>query len=527
MPDLDISRLPLAAAVADGDLFIKWDSTQVSGQRTQKFTAAQFRAYIVNIIPVGPAGPPGAAGVPGPQGPPGKDGGGAGTVTSVALAAPSDFTVSGSPITASGTFTVTRNAQAANIVMAGPASGANAVPTYRALVASDIPALPYTTTAQAAAAAPVQSVAGRTGSVTLAVADVSGAASLASPAFTGTPTVPTAAAGTNTTQAASTAFVLANAGSGSSASTYPPTGRLTLTAGTPVLTSSVTGANAIFYTPYTGASAPLWNGTAFVSTSFAELSQALTDTAKSPAAAVANTLYDLFVWNDAGTIRCTRGPAWSAGATAGSNNARGTGAGSTALTRVQGVLVNAVAVVNGPAAGYGTYVGTVVTDAGGATVSMNFGGAAAGGSPARLGVWNAYNRKAVPATVYDTTTSHTYASATVRAYNGSTGNAIVSVQGLVEDAVDLMFRTYENDSQNVTGQATAAARVGIAVNSTSANAASQAATSDFAGAGIVVGLKALPSLGLSTYQATEASPSAVTVTFYDVGNAVLMGTFLQ
>lgn len=33
-------------------------------------------------------------------------------------------------------------------------------------------------------------------------------ASLASPAFTGTPTVPTAAAGTNTTQAASTAFAV-------------------------------------------------------------------------------------------------------------------------------------------------------------------------------------------------------------------------------------------------------------------------------------------------------------------------------
>jgi hypothetical protein len=38
-------------------------------------------------------------------------------------------------------------------------------------------------------------------------------APLASPAFTGTPTVPTAAVGTNTTQAASTAFVLANASS--------------------------------------------------------------------------------------------------------------------------------------------------------------------------------------------------------------------------------------------------------------------------------------------------------------------------
>jgi hypothetical protein len=53
----------------------------------------------------------------------------------------------------------------------------------------------------------VSSVAGKTGAVTLVVADVGGAAPTASPTLTGTPTVPTAAAGTNTTQAASTAFV--------------------------------------------------------------------------------------------------------------------------------------------------------------------------------------------------------------------------------------------------------------------------------------------------------------------------------
>jgi hypothetical protein len=55
-------------------------------------------------------------------------------------------------------------------------------------------------------AAIVNSVAGRTGAVTLAVADVSGAAPLASPALTGTPTAPNAAAGTATTQIATTAF---------------------------------------------------------------------------------------------------------------------------------------------------------------------------------------------------------------------------------------------------------------------------------------------------------------------------------
>jgi hypothetical protein len=63
--------------------------------------------------------------------------------------------------------------------------------------------------------APVTSVAGRTGAITLAVADVSGAAPLASPTFSGTPSLPTGTigvtqtAGNNTTALATTAFVTA------------------------------------------------------------------------------------------------------------------------------------------------------------------------------------------------------------------------------------------------------------------------------------------------------------------------------
>jgi hypothetical protein len=53
----------------------------------------------------------------------------------------------------------------------------------------------------------VLAVAGKTGAVTLVVTDVSGAAPLASPALTGTPTAPTATTGTTTTQIATTAFV--------------------------------------------------------------------------------------------------------------------------------------------------------------------------------------------------------------------------------------------------------------------------------------------------------------------------------
>ena len=46
-----------------------------------------------------------------------------------------------------------------------------------------------------------------TASSTIPVADVTGAAPLASPTFTGIPAAPTATAGTNTTQVATTAFV--------------------------------------------------------------------------------------------------------------------------------------------------------------------------------------------------------------------------------------------------------------------------------------------------------------------------------
>lgn len=64
---------------------------------------------------------------------------GTGTVTSVALSLPAILSVSGSPITTNGTFTVTLADQAANVVLAGPATGAATTPAFRALVAADIP----------------------------------------------------------------------------------------------------------------------------------------------------------------------------------------------------------------------------------------------------------------------------------------------------------------------------------------------------------------------------------------------------
>lgn len=65
---------------------------------------------------------------------------GTGTVTSVGLTAPNIFSVAGSPVTTSGTLAMTLATQSANLVWAGPATGSPATPTFRALVAADFPA---------------------------------------------------------------------------------------------------------------------------------------------------------------------------------------------------------------------------------------------------------------------------------------------------------------------------------------------------------------------------------------------------
>lgn len=64
---------------------------------------------------------------------------GTGTVTSVGLNAPAEFFITGSPVTGSGTLGFLKVSQNANLVYAGPTTGAAAAPGFRALVAADIP----------------------------------------------------------------------------------------------------------------------------------------------------------------------------------------------------------------------------------------------------------------------------------------------------------------------------------------------------------------------------------------------------
>lgn len=76
--------------------------------------------------------------------------GGSGTVTSVALADSTGiFNITGSPVTTSGTLTLASlNSQLANRFLAAP-NGSNGAPTFRAIVAADIPTLNQNTTGTA------------------------------------------------------------------------------------------------------------------------------------------------------------------------------------------------------------------------------------------------------------------------------------------------------------------------------------------------------------------------------------------
>jgi hypothetical protein len=76
---------------------------------------------------------------------------GAGTVTSVGLSLPSIFSVSGSPVTGSGTLTGTLASETANYFFAAP-NGSAGTPSFRAIVAADIPTLNQSTAGNAATA---------------------------------------------------------------------------------------------------------------------------------------------------------------------------------------------------------------------------------------------------------------------------------------------------------------------------------------------------------------------------------------
>lgn len=108
MANIKISGLPLVGSVAASD---EYEINQAG--TSYKATLSQIRTFVLAS---------------------------AGTVTSVALSLPGIFSVSGSPVTTSGTLSATLVSQSQNLVFASP-NGSAGAPTFRSLVSADIPSL--------------------------------------------------------------------------------------------------------------------------------------------------------------------------------------------------------------------------------------------------------------------------------------------------------------------------------------------------------------------------------------------------
>lgn len=281
-----------------------------------------------------------------------------------------------------------------------------------------------------------------------------------------------------------------------------PQGRITLTSGVAVMATTVASATTVYYTPAGGNQVPIYDGSNFIVTTFSELSQTTTDATKSPAAVTTNKNYDLFVWNDSGTVRCTRGPAWS------SDTSRGIGAGTSELQLVNGIYTNKVAITNGPAANRGTFVGTIRSN-GSSTIDWILGTSGVAGV---LGVWNNYNRVYVATTSYDSTASWTYSSATARQARASAVNQISFVSGLPEEALEASY----NVSFNTGAASGASLSAGIALDSTSSFDKRGITTNNSAtqfGATICVRMAYAPQIGYHYVSANEAGDGTNTTTF--------------
>lgn len=176
--------------------------------------------------------------------------------------------------------------------------------------------------------------------------------------------------------------------------------RLTLTSGTSVTTSDVTGATTMYLTPHVGNNIGLYDGTQWKVFQTAEISLAL--------GTLTNALpYDVFAYDNAGTVTLEF-TAWTNGTTR-----------ATALVRQDGVWSKTGALTR-------RYVGTFYTTA--TTTTED--------SLAKRFLWNANNR-VDRKLISENATGHTYVTDTWRAFNGTADSTTQSyfVIGLSEDII--------------------------------------------------------------------------------------------
>lgn len=276
-------------------------------------------------------------------------------------------------------------------------------------------------------------------------------------------------------------------------------GRLTLTSGIPVLTSDVTAATTIYYTPYLGNRVSLYNGASWIGHAFSELSVAVPS--------IVYRLFDIFVYNNAGVLTLdTTNWNQSTAAITGATNATpivitsnghglanndsvaitGVGGNTAAngIWSIQNVAANTFELAGSTGSGAYTsggtwyklnetravglilqngryvksgatgrlYLGTGMTTRTSGQIEM---------ATARRLLWNYYNRVKLRY-VNSSTTNHTYTSTTQRVWNNDNTLKVEFVAGVPEDALT----TYLNGAFNFDAGDTTACNMAVSLNRT-------------------------------------------------------------
>jgi hypothetical protein len=317
-------------------------------------------------------------------------------------------------------------------------------------------------------------------------------------------------------------FVLAIAASAAFAQVYLPGGRLTLTSNTPVMTSDVSGTPYVYYVPYVGDNVTTANGTALANS---VLTSQLTLTLNSYL--VSGDIYDIFIFSNDGVLTLCTGPAWN------TSTSRGTGTGSTQLTTLNGLWVNAVDIscandttAYGVNAKNGFYLGSVYLTSTGETSMKLKPSAVSGGTSNVLGLWNAYNRVRLTAYSRDNNNVWGYTTASWRAADNSTSNKITFIDGAQQSAPTGNYSVMASTTSNTVG-----AYIGLNedsstttpnITSVTASAPSQSSATQFS-----VTESFYPSLGLHYVQAVEYSTGSTASFYGTAGSQQLMALTVQ
>jgi hypothetical protein len=230
----------------------------------------------------------------------------------------------------------------------------------------------------------------------------------------------------------------------------------------------VTAATSLYYTPYTGNAVPVpVSAGVFKPMAFSEISLALDSTTTDSGYQAAGNLYDIFLYNNSGTLVVGTGPAWSSATT------RGTGGGTTQIQMVDGLWVNTNSVTLrlgtgssntvSVAAQMALYLRTMYATANGQTEMQFNPTAVSGGSSNVLGLYNAYDRCRVYSKCLDSAGPWTYSSTYVwRPADNSSANRITWVDGLAQSVVEASYFAAISASGSNDG------RIGVSFDSASA-----------------------------------------------------------